>query len=607
MEATKLETTQQFKPEVISEVKPEVNPLEDRPLEVKPLEITPLEVRLLEVKQPEIAPLEISKLSETSVSTLDLDEPTNVPSPHEAATYRQVLGKVPYTAYLLCVVELAERASFYGISGLLANFIQRPLPPGSTTGAPISTTTSQNAGALGLGITTSSAFTLLLTFLVYVIPLFGGYVADTRLGKFNTVCVGSAVGFFAHVFFVVAAFPAVIASGYALVPTVFGIVAMAVSSGLIRPNLAPLLMDQYENTHDVVEVLPTGEKVVVLRQKTLERMSLVYYWIINVGAFFLVATAYCARRIGYWLAFLVPALMYLVVPVVLVFLTPRLKREPPAHSAFSTTLGILRVAFNGNWFQRCRNGTFWEYAKPSTMEARKEELNKNYKQPQWTDQWVDDVRQTFQACVLFMYFPMFNLTDGGIGNAQNAQSGAMITKGIPNDLYNNFNALTIIVLIPILDYVVYPFMRRRLVAFGVVGKIALGFFLSATSQTVAAVLQHYIYKTSPCGAHASTCDLPSNVNGWWETLLYVLTGAGECFANITAYQVAYTHSPPQMKGVVLALFLFSFAVAAAVSEAVTACLVDPYLVRVFAGTAVGGYLFTAGFYLHFRRLKHWKK
>jgi len=567
-----------------------------------PLKITTNEVNLPTSLNKQVNADESTVCYQQEFDGNSLDLPS-IPTYHEATTLRRVLGKHPTSAYLICLVELAERGSYYGISGILANFIQRPLPPGSTTGAPVSKTSSENAGALGLGISTSSALTLLLTFLVYVMPLYGGYLADTKFGKFKAVSYGAIAGFFAHIFFIIAAIPSVIASGKALGPTIVGIITLAFSTGFIRPNLLPLLMDQYKHKHDYVKFLPSGEKVIVDRQKTLERVSLIYYWIINVGAFFLVATSYCERRVGFWLAFLVPTIMYLIVPFALFYLNSRLVKEIPDNSALTITWRVLRVTFSGNWFRRYREGTLWEYAKPSNIATREESLIQ-LKQTNitWNDQWVIDIQKTIESCKIFMYFPMFNLTDGGIGNSQNAQAGAMITKGIPNDLYGNFNALTIIVLIPILDSLVYPFLRKHQIPFHPVWRITFGFFLSATSQVIAAILQHYIYKTSPCGNLASTCELPSRVNGWWEVVLYFMTGAGECFANTTAYELAYIRSPPQMKGVVIALFLLTFAIAAAISQALTMVLIDPYLVKVFIGTAAFGYLFTFGFYGHFRNL-----
>lgn len=554
---------------------------------------------IADMENHKTADVESQKIAEVENHEITSRESHEITSMEKSGpqVLRHVPGRVSPTAYLLCVVELADRASFYGVSGILANFIQRPLPPGSVTGAPVSSTSSQNPGALGLGLSVSSALTLLLTFLVYVTPLFGGYIADTRWGRYRTIWVGSLVGLLAHVFFVAAALPRVIASGYALVPTVAGIVTMALSSGLIRPNLAPLLMDQYEHEHDVVHELPSGERVVVDRQRTLERMSMAYYWTINVGAFFLVATSFCERRVGYWLAFAVPAGVYVLVPVVLVFLRPRLTLHAPAESGVAVFWRVVRFCFSGGWVRRYRQGTFWEHAKSSRSEGSEDARNTIG----WSDEWVDCVRQTLESCKVFLYFPMFNLTDGGLGNAQNAQAGAMVNRGIPNDLYANFNALTIVGMLPVLNHVVYPVLRRNAVDFTDTQKITLGFVLSATSQTAAAIIQHYIYQTSPCKSHASSCAQPSAVNGWWEVVLYVLSGAAECFANVTAYEVAYTRSPPQMRGVVLALFLLSFAAAAAVGEMFSACVADPYLVRVFAGTAVAGYLFALAFYVHFRK------
>ena len=49
---------------------------------------------------------------------------------------------------------------------------------------------NKHAGALGLGSVDASALTNLFTFLAYVVPILGGIVADTRWGRFKTICVG---------------------------------------------------------------------------------------------------------------------------------------------------------------------------------------------------------------------------------------------------------------------------------------------------------------------------------------------------------------------------------------------------------------------------------
>ncbi|GEQ72658.1 hypothetical protein JCM33374_g6345 [Metschnikowia sp. JCM 33374] len=553
----------------------------------------------------------------TGEGVYDYDDPTNYfteyvdelnpkglrkPTPEESITLRRVLGRASYASYLICLTELAERASYYSTTNVLANFIQRPLPPGSTTGAPISSSSSQSAGALGMGITTSSAFTQLLTFLAYVVPLYGGFIADTKLGKFKAIWIGVASAFLGHLFFIIAGIPAVIATGHAIGPTALGVIFLAVGTGFIKPNLLPLLMNQYQFNQDVVKVLPSGESVIVDRQKTLERMSLLFYWAINIGAFFMLATSYAARRIGFWLAFFVPMVMYLFLPFILFYLQSRLTHETPQGSVLTNSWRILRVTFSGNFIGRWRNNTLWEYAKPSNMIARGKTVYRKGKEISWNDQWVLDIQQTIDACKIFVYFIMFNLTDGGIGNVQNAQAGAMVLNGVPNDLFNNFNPLTIIILIPILDNIIYPFLRKHHIDFKPVWRIFFGFSLSASSQIVGAIIQHFVYKTSPCGNQASTCAETSTINGWIEVIVYVLQSSGECFANVTAYELAYTRSPPQMKGLVLALFLFNSAIAAAIGEALTAALVDPLLVGTFAGTGIAGFLVAFLFLFQFRNL-----
>lgn len=531
-----------------------------------------------------------------------------LPTKHEAETLRRVLGRNPLVVYLICLVELAERASYYSTIGLLTNFIQRPLPEGSTTGAAPEGEGNVSAGALGMGLQTATALNLLLSFLAYVVPLFAGYIADTRLGKLKCIWLGVAAGFVSHVLFIVAGIPQVIASGKAaLAPTILAILTLCLGTGFIKPNLLPLIMDQYRFNTDVVKVLPSGESVIVDRQKTLERMSLVFYWSINIGAFFQLATSYCARLIGFWLAFFVPIIMYMFLPLVLLFVQPRLRKEEVQGSVLTEFTKILRVAYEKGWYQRIKNGEFWEYAKPTKMIARGRDYYKKTKKQtksiSWTDEWVLDIKQTVNACKIFLYFPIYIINDGGLGTIQTSQAGSMSLNGVPNDLFNNFNPLTIIVLIPILDYIVYPTLRKYRIDFKPVYRITLGFIIAALSQVAGAVIQHNIYLTSPCGDQATTCpEGVSPISAWVEITLFCMQAASECFANTTSYELAYTRSPPHLKSLVMSICLFMYALSAALSQALTPALVDPNITWAFTAMACVGFAFAVLFFFHFRKL-----
>ncbi|KAI5954832.1 hypothetical protein KGF57_003856 [Candida theae] len=520
-----------------------------------------------------------------------------VPTKSEEETLRRVIGKINYAIFLICVVEFAERASYYSVTGILANFIQRPLPENSPHGwgAPQSDDGSESAGALNRGLQAANALTNLISLLVSVVPLLGGYLADTKWGRWKTIQWGVVFGGIAHILFIISAAPSVIANGKAgLALCILAIFTLAFGSGFISPNLLPLLLDQYPESGNRVKVLKSGEKVIVDREKTLESVTMIFYWAINIGAFFQLATSYCERRIGFWFAFFIPLILYLVMPLAFWFVKPKLVFEKPSGSVIGKVLKILVVTFSGNFVKRVFDGTFWEYAKPSAMRARGREYFNTKKQTpiNWTDQHVLDVKQTFDACKLFFYYIFFNLADNGLGSVETSLAGAMNLNGVPNDLFNNFNPLAIIVVIPVLDFLIYPLLRRLRVNFRPIYRVFTGFVIVSLSQVVGAVLQHRVYQTSPCGNHSTNCSKTSPISAWSASAVYILTGTSECFAMTTIYTLTYNRAAPAMKGFTYALNSFTGAISSAISLAVTPALTDPYLVLVFA--VIAGVSFLAG-------------
>jgi hypothetical protein len=58
------------------------------------------------------------------------DDEYPLPTADENATLRKVAGSLPLVSFALCLVEFAERASYYGAKTVFSNFIQFPLPEG---------------------------------------------------------------------------------------------------------------------------------------------------------------------------------------------------------------------------------------------------------------------------------------------------------------------------------------------------------------------------------------------------------------------------------------------------------------------------------------------
>ena len=71
------------------------------------------------------------------------------PTEEEKHSLLRVSAPVPWLTFVLCFVEMAERASYYGVQGVFNNYMEFPLPPGGPgTGAVAKGDPNGTAGAL---------------------------------------------------------------------------------------------------------------------------------------------------------------------------------------------------------------------------------------------------------------------------------------------------------------------------------------------------------------------------------------------------------------------------------------------------------------------------
>lgn len=350
-----------------------------------------------------------------------------------------------------------------------------------------------------------------------------------------------------HVIMVVGAIPSVLQAGNGMAPFMISLFLLAIGAGIFKPNVAPTVLDQYSHQKPYVKTLQSGERVVVDPETTIQRTMLIFYGLINVGAFFPIATTYCEKLIGFWLAFLLPGVIFFLLPILLWYLNNKLVKYPPDGSALTKVFKIVKTAIvqsKGRVWKK----DFLDGARPSSLEQKGSASSK--RTITWTDKDVDDVKRTFVACGIFLYYPIYIINDNGIGSVQTSQGATMVTKGTPNDLLGNFNALTIIFAIPILSYVVYPLLRRYKIKFGRVSRVTFGFAIATLSGVLGALVQWKIYQLSPCGNQATSCDTVANISIWWQIPNVSLGALSECFCNVTAYELAYARSPPGMKALV---------------------------------------------------------
>lgn len=102
---------------------------------------------------------------------LDDEDYEGKPTDEEMQTLRRVSGKIMWSMWTIAFVELCERFSYYGSAVLYTNFVNKPLPEGSTTGAPAGG--HGQPGALGMGTKAAQGISLFNQFFAYLMPLLG--------------------------------------------------------------------------------------------------------------------------------------------------------------------------------------------------------------------------------------------------------------------------------------------------------------------------------------------------------------------------------------------------------------------------------------------------
>ncbi|KAJ7445551.1 peptide transporter PTR2B [Mycena galericulata] len=540
---------------------------------------------------------------------------------HDLATLRHVRDKIPWQAFTVAVVEFAERWTYYGTTNLYNNYIRAPLPPGSTNGAVAPANRAFGvAGALGMGQEKSFAIQTFNTFFVYVTPFIGAILADTKWGRYKTICVFTGVIFLGHIILVASSTPATLQHPEtSLALLVLAIFVMAVGAGSIKSNVSPLIADQYTGKMRK-ETLQTGEVVIVSPSITIESLYLYFYMAINLGSTGAISAAFLARDNGFWVAYLVPTCIFAAVPIVLYSCRKYYVITPPRGSILLETFRVVGVCLAARWcwnplavWRSIAQPGFWDPAKPSSYKTGEIPARIT-----WDDQFVGEVSRTLDACKVFLFFPIYWLCysqiDGNLGTVAagmtlHGKDSIYVKNRTPNDLIKNLDPISIVILIPIFEKVIYPGLRRFGINFSPIKRITAGFVVAGLAMAYASVLEKFLYDRSPCDNHQPSACTTANgepdaapLNVWIVSGPYILVAISEIFASITSLEYAYTKAPKRMKSVVMAFSALQTALASALNFALTAVNVEARFEWLFASFGITAAIFAGIFYWTFRDL-----
>jgi POT family proton-dependent oligopeptide transporter len=457
---------------------------------------------------------------------------------------------------------------------------------------------------MGKGQQTATALTTFFQFWCYITPIFGAIVADQYWGKYKTILVFSIIYFIGLVILTLTSIPAAISSGATFPGFIVAIIIIGLGTGGIKANVSPLVAEQYRNnkpyirtikaksssmyTTDEGDVDPsvydsTVERVIVSPQATFQKLFNMFYWGINCGSLAAIATVILEKQIGFWPAYLLPTCVF--IPCIAIVLCGKNKYvlNPPRGSIFAETFKVIRMS--------TKYGL--EGCKPSNMAIENPELAAKLT---WDDVFVDELRRTFKACVVFCWYPIYWLCYSQMTNNLVSMAATMQTGDVPNDIMQNINPLTLVIVIPIADRIFYPGLRRMGIHFGPMARITTGFCFAAMSMAYSAGIQAYIYTQPPFYDHPNG-NGKNDVSAALIVPAYVLVAISEIFASITGLEYAYKKAPEKMKSLVMAMFLFTSCVGSILGFTLVSVAVDPKLKWMYAGVAIAMGVCAPIFYL----------
>ncbi|KAI3402559.2 PTR2 [Candida oxycetoniae] len=506
----------------------------------------------------------LSSNEEVSNDIITEEDEGREPTEWEMKNLKHVGERIPYSAWLVAVVELAERFSYYGLSAPFQNYMQNGPD-------------DKPAGLLSLKQQGATALSYFFQFWCYVTPIWGGYISDAKLGRFATIhyaCYIYIVGIF---LLFITSVPSITSRNTALGGFIAAIVLIGIATGMIKSNVSPLIADQIPKTKPRISIRK-GKKVIIDPSLTIQSIFLTFYMCINIGSLSVMATTELELHVGFWAAYLLPFCFFFIALFALFLGRKKYIRIPVGDKIIAKTFRCAWIAVT--------SGFKFDEAKPSVHPE------KDYP---WSDHFVEEVKRALYACKVFVFYPVYWVVYGQMLNNFVSQAGSMRAHNLPNDFLQVFDSISIIVFIPIMERFVYPFIRR-FTPLKPISKIFWGFMFGTGAMVYAAVLQHFIYKTGPCYYEPGKCaaqdetEPGNNVHVAIQVPAYCLIAMSEILASVTGLEYAYTKAPVSMKSFIMAIFLFTNAVGAAIGIALSSVSVDPKMVWTFSGLAVSCFI-----------------
>ncbi|KAM7177962.1 solute carrier family 15 member 1 isoform 1-T1 [Macrochelys suwanniensis] len=375
----------------------------------------------------------------------------------------------PLSIFFIVINEFCERFSYYGMRAVLVLYFKFFLHWDDNL---------------------STAIYHTFVALCYLTPILGAIIADSWLGKFKTIISLSIVYTIGQAVMAVSSINDLTDYNRDGTPdniplhiglSISGLILIAFGTGGIKPCVSAFGGDQFEEE----------------QEKQRSRFFSLFYLSVNAGSLLstIITPILRGEECGihtkqqcYPLAFGVPAALMAVSLMVFILGSKMYKKAHPQGNI------MLQVS-------KCIG-----FAVKNRFQHRSKQFSKREHWLDWASEKYDKrlITQTKMVLrVLFLYIPlpMFWALFDQQGSRWTLQATTMDGNfgaiQIQPDQMQTVNPILIVVMVPIVDTVVYPLIKKCHINFTPLRKITVGMFLASLAFVAAALVQVQIDKTLP--------------------------------------------------------------------------------------------------------------